>query len=437
MSLPLISLLWAMCGPSAAHAQATLDPGIKPIKFSFGESDEQWVRLQTWHQAWARANQNNPGTTVQGNPSDWTNDIILRRSRVLLLAQLSPRVHLVSHFGINNQNFNNTRKPGLFLHDAYGDIELIPKALAVGAGLHYWNGTSRLASASTISFLGLDAPLFNWPAFDNTDQFARQLGVFAKGKLGKLDYRVALNRPFSVSVGPVPEGPAAWNPEADRFQTSGYFMLQLDEHEPNVVPFTTGSWLGQKSVFNIGVGATYAPDALATMKTNGELSPTPFLSTGLDIFVDQPTGKGAAITTYLLWSHLTMGPDHLKIAGVANVGTCADTDGDTVPDCPTLGGGGNGYPAWGTGEILYSQVGYLLPGKAKGLRIQPYGSAQVSFLQAVPAPLSVLEAGINWLVLGHQAKVTTHYQARPLLRRGSTEPAGHAHQAIAQLQVAL
>jgi hypothetical protein len=34
--------------------------------------------------------------------------------------------------------------------------------------------------ASTLNFLTIDAPIFNWPLIENSDQFARQMGLFAK-----------------------------------------------------------------------------------------------------------------------------------------------------------------------------------------------------------------------------------------------------------------
>jgi hypothetical protein len=31
-----------------------------------------------------------------------------------------------------------------------------------------------------------------------TDQFARQFGIYMQGQIGKLDYRIALNKPFAA-----------------------------------------------------------------------------------------------------------------------------------------------------------------------------------------------------------------------------------------------
>jgi hypothetical protein len=42
-------------------------------------------------------------------------------------------------------------------------------------------GLSR-TMASTLNFLTIDAPIFNWPLMKTP--FARQMGLFAKGKYG-------------------------------------------------------------------------------------------------------------------------------------------------------------------------------------------------------------------------------------------------------------
>ena len=182
-----------------------------------------------WNQIWAKATETNPGTLgVDGNPKNSTVDIGIRRARILVYAQVSPKILFLAHFGINNQTFTNggvpgggnsgnagnipvtvdpvtgignssgtsAKKPQMFLHDVWTEFK-VSNGFFVGMGLHYWNGISRLSSQGTLNMLTLDAPIFNWPLIEMTDQFARQFGVYAKGQLGKWDYRVAVNKPFS------------------------------------------------------------------------------------------------------------------------------------------------------------------------------------------------------------------------------------------------
>jgi hypothetical protein len=50
--------------------------------------------------------------------------------------------------------------------------------MSLGAGLHYYMGLSRALWHLTLNFLTIDAPIFNWPLIENSDQFARQVGLF-------------------------------------------------------------------------------------------------------------------------------------------------------------------------------------------------------------------------------------------------------------------
>jgi hypothetical protein len=102
---------------------------------------------------------------------------------------------IVTHFGINNQTFTNGgagssgtggygagKKPGIFFHDGTNALVLPERqkfSLTMGGGLHYYMGLSRATMASTLNFL-----LFLTGRCENSDQFARQMGLFAKGKYG-------------------------------------------------------------------------------------------------------------------------------------------------------------------------------------------------------------------------------------------------------------
>ncbi|MBK8887144.1 MAG: hypothetical protein IPN46_11600 [Saprospiraceae bacterium] len=73
----------------------------------------------------------------------------------------------------------------------------------VGIGLSGWSGLARFSSPSTSTIMGLDAPLFQQATNDVTDQFLRKLGVFAKGKFNKLDYRISITQPFAFQKSPI------------------------------------------------------------------------------------------------------------------------------------------------------------------------------------------------------------------------------------------
>lgn len=147
------------------------------------------------------------------------------------------------------------KRPQIYIHDAWTEYAIKPGKLHIGAGLHYWNGVSRLSSHSTLNFMTMDAPIFNWFNIEATDQFARQLGIYAKGQLGKLDYRIHLNKPFAFgsSLSAVTSANAV-NVLNENWSTGGYLNYMFWESESNALPYFVGTYLGKKKVLNVGAG---------------------------------------------------------------------------------------------------------------------------------------------------------------------------------------
>ena len=245
----------------------------------------KYVRILLWTQVYARYTENNTGTLrAPSMPKESQVDFGIRRSRMVVMAQLNPRFLVYTHLGINNQNAvsggvaptTDGKKPQFFIHEAVTEYK-VNKYLSLGAGLHYYNGISRLTNASTTSILPMDLPLTNFPTIEQTDQFARWLGIYAKGRMGKFDYRVAMNDAFltnqastrsawalhhdpaGVSTG---TGVANYNPQNTNHVYQGYFSYNFLEPEANLLPYTQGTYLGTKRVFSIGTGFLYNKDAM-------------------------------------------------------------------------------------------------------------------------------------------------------------------------------
>ena len=260
----------------AKPAGAEVGPGLmstdglaKKLQVSLNKDGSLYFRFAMWLQVWTRAMQLNPGTTVLGNDNAWYGDVGLRRARFLMFGKIAPRTFMLMHIGINNQTFRRDSGSGFkqaaFFHDAWVEFEASKKGyISIGGGLLYWNGISRLTNASTITFMSLDAPISNWPTIEATDQFARQLGLYAKGKAGLFDYRVAVVRPFAraaydPAAPPVPAATGNYNPTANTWGFSGYFQFQFLDIESNVLPYTVGTYIGAKKVFNWGFGGHAQP----------------------------------------------------------------------------------------------------------------------------------------------------------------------------------
>lgn len=403
-SLRALALCAALAALAPRGAQAETADGYK-MQFNFTEDGKNYIRLITWHQIWGRYIQNNPGTLVSGRALDHQADVGIRRSRFLMFGRVADRLTLVFHFGINNQTFNNGKKPQLYVHDLWTEFDLAPTYLSIGAGLHYWNGISRMTNWSTIRFLTLDAPILNWPTIEQTDQFARQLGVYIKGKVDKLDYRLAINRPFNAGTAPVPGAAANYNPGNNSPALAGYAFWQFMDEESNLLPYLTGTYIGEKSVFNVGAGFYWHPKAMVTVDDMMQTTSYDQLALAADVFFDAPLGEGAgAVTAYATYYYLDFGPDNLRNIGIMNLGTGG----------ASLNGAGNAYPVIGTGHHVYAQAGYVLPFDLDGTKLQPYAAAQLSKFEARDSLAIIPEAGFNWFIHGHNAKVSFLYRARPV-----------------------
>ena len=441
-------------------SQGSTDYGAG-LKFNLNEDGSKFMRVIAWNQIWMRSSAMNPGTMIGGEPASTATDIGNRRLRFLAYAQVSKRYMILTHFGINNQTFINGgaagssgtggygagKKPGLFFHDAWNEYAVVlPEkdkkfSFTLGAGLHYYMGLSRLTMASTLNFLTIDAPIFNWPLIENSDQFARQVGLFAKGKYGKLEYRMSYNKPYATNLVPTnvtvaDNAVAVDNSGNTKWSKAGYFEYQFLEQEANVLPFKVGSYLGTKKVFNIGAGFYTAPDATKT-SVNSTINKHDIKLFSADVFLDMPIGKKEnkmAVTAYSVVYDYDFGPNYLRNVGIMNIGSVDPN----FTGSRAIAGAGNAQPTMGSGNIWYTQAGVLLPCKdAKPkIRIQPFGAVTYKKFDALEQSSTQFDVGSNFFIDGHHAKITAQYSTRPVYT-SLTNRSGSLGDFIVQLQIYL
>ncbi|TGE20240.1 hypothetical protein E5J99_00225 [Hymenobacter elongatus] len=430
------------------------------MKFSLSPDGSKYVRFITWHQIWARYTENNTGTLrAPGKPQSDQLDFAIRRSRFIVLSQLNPRFLVYTHIGINNQTAVSGgaapavdgKKPQLFVHEAVVEYK-VNKYLNLGAGMHYQNGLSRMTRSSTINFLTLDAPLTNWPTIEAIDQFVRGIGVYGKGRVGKLDYVLSVNESMLTNQTGTLSNPlglgattgtggaavntgtnvAQYNPQGTNHIYQGYLSYEFLDQEANLLPFNVGTYLGTKRVFNIGAGFFYNKDGMVSRPTSSVLDAagisaataagTSAFNTvpndksdialfSADVFFDTPVNKetGTAFTAYGVYYNYNMGPNHVRFIGASNPGYGADARR------------GNAVPHSGTGNVGYVQAGFLLPKNLLGpkLRLQPYASHLLASYDGLKTTsgdtknVNIFDAGANFYIDGHNAKFTLNYRARP------------------------
>lgn len=408
--MKLAAIVLLICGSAiSAYSQ-----GFKDGKIWLNEDGSNYFKFTLVSQVWLRNTDMNPGTTINGYAKDNYTDIGVRRARFQAFGQIADRVFIYSQIGMNNFNYSSDRKAGFFIHDIMGEYEVVRKHLSLGAGLSAWNGLTRFSAPSVGTILGVDAPLFEQSTNDVTDQFLRKLSIYAKGKLGQLDYRVVMSSPMAVQKSngylPTVGKYATFSARPAKMQWHGYFQWQFLDQEANTTAYTTGTYLGAKKVFNIGAGFQIQPDAMWRAGNNGDTVESNMQHFAIDAYYDAPVNAatGTALSAYASYINFNWGKGYIR-----NQATMNPANGTNRTDI--LNGSGNGYPSFGTGNLLYGQVGYKFKNNLIGkTTIMPYASLQYAHYDRLKDNMAFWDGGINWLLKGHTSKLTFAYQSRPV-----------------------
>lgn len=438
----------------SATAQEKVEPKkppqeYKPIRINVTEDGSYYLRIITWAQMWTTIVDNNPGTIGYDlEPEKSSTNIGIRRARMLFYAQMGPRWLILTHFGMNNQTFNSGgysgstdgKKPQLYIHDVWTEFNIIPKKLYIGIGLHYWNGVSRSANASTLNFMTLDAPIFNWYSIETNDQFGRQMGIYAKGQLKRLDYRFALNQPFQNGVNPYLQTTrtttgfnselAAKNAYTSTFAQAGYVKFMFKDIEKNALPYEVGLCMDGQELFNIGAGFYNHPESTYTLEPGAGSDSLQLYNTtifGADMFYNHAIGKkGYLLNAYVLFQHMDYGQRYLRNIGVFNTSTVignAEQLGDEYANRSVMGAG-NIQPTMGTGDIFYAQFGMRFPRFENGTAFMPYVTGTYKSFEAIEESSLQYDLGLNYFINKHNAKVTVQYGTRPVYKYDTSSSNG-------------
>jgi len=435
--------LLMVLGTINAQEKTGEKPERKELRLNLNESGSHFLKATLMNQIWVRFNENNPGSKSFGyDLSRNSFDVGIRRLRFQLFGQLTDKVFFYTQFGENNFNVASTRFSGAFFHDAIMEYKVKDRYLSVGAGLSAWGGYLRFSAPSVGGIMGLDAPLYQQATNSTTDQFLRKLGVYFKGKLGKLDYRVMIANPMAPQgVSPAlpiaPSSRSNFSMMPAQVQTQAYFQYQFLDEETNLNPYNQGSYFGAKRIFNVGAGFVNQKNAMWHQAANGDTVQTAMTLFGMDVFYDAPinTEKGTAFSGYAAFSNNEFGPAYLRTNNAMNISN------GTSPAPANLSGPGNAFPMLGTGTTAYAQLGYkfrkaLLPNNGT---LMPYTSIQHSNFKALKDRVNIYEAGVNWLINGNnQTKITLGVQNRPVFSANSSGEGvqtGRRNQVVLQLQI--
>ncbi|MGY5352403.1 porin [Wenyingzhuangia sp. IMCC45533] len=376
---------------------------LNTVLFAQGKPKVKW-NITT--QFWARYSELNNGTTINGEATDTYTDISIRRLRIPVTSQITPKIYGYAMFGGNNFNHQSRNFP-LQVLDLYVEYAF-SKKLEVGMGKSGWQGLDRWNVRSSKSLMGLDSPLFSLTTVNKDDDLGRNLSIWFKGQIVKFDYRFVISNPITVSKAPV-QGIVDYANNRPRKRVSSYIKYQFFEEESNKSAYQTGTYINKKKVFNIGFGGQFQGSAFADGDVLLATTKVYDMKTwAVDSFLSLPLAGDKGITAYLGYYNLNFGTNYIR--NVDANGSIFDSGSGT-----TFNGDGNGFPMMGTGTTIYTQFGYAFP-IHKQIVAQPNIAIQYSDFDALNQEMIVYDFTINLFLngMGHRNKLSLGYQYRPV-----------------------
>ncbi|PTT04061.1 hypothetical protein DBR27_09830, partial [Flavobacterium sp. HMWF030] len=363
-------------------------------------------------QVWGRYSELNPGSKVGTTQVDETYDIVIRRLRLQAMGMITDNIFFHLQLGQNNINFTQNNGPSnapLSVMDALGEYHFSNK-LHIGGGLTAWGaGTTRYSANSSSSQLTLDTPMYQ--QFSNTSSTFgnRNLSIYAKGYLGKFNYRVAVTNPYRNTTNNLGLD-SSISTETPRAQYSGILTYAFLDKESIEDAYHKGTYLGTKKVFNVALGYMAQANAMWHLTPDAKIAYDDMKVLGFDVFYDSPISKrGDAITAYAAFNNNNYGKNYIQSVNTPN---------PAIGDNTLINGSGAGFLGVGTGNIYYAQFGYLFAksenADRKG-RFQPYAATQIADLEALNTPMTMYELGVNYYTTGTLGpKFSLNYQNRAI-----------------------
>jgi hypothetical protein len=136
----------------------------------------------------------------------------------------------------------------------------------------------------------------------------------------------------------------------------------------------------------------------------------------IDLYYDAPLNtKRQAVSIYLAYFNANMGPNFVRNLGVNNIAS------GVIASKASFAGAGNAYPMFGTGNTWIGILGYKCKDDLLGSygTFLPYMMFQYGNYHRFKDKMLVWNLGLNWLMKGHNSKLTLDYQSRPIFNPNS------------------
>lgn len=395
------------------NAQKKNDFGNPTLTRYLNDEKTRSISFSGYTEIWARYLELNPGSLVNGEQVNSISDLSLRRVRVKMAYQPTEKFTFILQGGLTNVNVASKTSPTFELLDAYAEYKF-NDVIAAGAGRSTWRGLSRFTTGPLNTLL-YDLPSYATGNAGISDETVRELSIYAKGQIGKLDYRLVIADPYTnVSADPQ-YNLATFSKTSPNKDYSGYFKYEFFESENNSSPFHSGTYSGKKKVLALGAGFEYMHNALWHLDETKTTINDDEKSFAVDIFYDTPINKdrGTSFSAYAMAMNNNYGPNYVRYSGVSNPASGVNTAASS------LNGAGNNSPVIGTGNTYYIQIGGTLPYFKKdknNLQLQPAASVMLSDLDGLHDKALTYDAGVSLLMNGMSSRLTVDAQNRPIYK---------------------
>ena len=322
--------------------------------------------------------------------SKWSNDFALENARIYLNGQVHENIKF--EFNTESRYVGTTNE--FFLLDAIAKFEFNDM-------VNIWVGLQLVPSDRA----ELNGPFYHSTyEFNKTPFYPSDQGSYTAGKFGRDDGiniwgALTADKKLTYVVG-VFNGKVGGSDQDDNLLYAGRVSYNFLEVEKNPGYYTSSTYYGKGgNILTVGFAAQYEEDMLGTTAASGD-----FFGYSVDLLGETTLGNGGVVTIEGEYKRFELdGANALELgadAAVGGTGTNADTN-------------------MAEGDFYTGTALYLMPGKVGIGQLQPYVRYTYNDEESSSSQdRDEYEAGINYIIDGHNARVSLMYQYGDLNSKG-------------------
>lgn len=310
--------------------------------------------------------------------SKWSNDFALDNARIYLNGQLHENIK----FEFNTESIMSNSANDFFVLDAIAKFEFNDM-------VNIWVGRQLVPSDRA----ELNGPYYHSTyEFNKTPFYMNDQGSYTAGKYGRDDGinlwgALTADKKLTYVVG-VFNGRTGGPDADDNLLYAGRVSYNFLNVEQNPGYYTSSTYYGKAGdILTVGFAAQWEEDALGVAGTSGD-----FLGYSVDLLGETTLGNGAVATIEGEYKRF-------ELDGVAS--------------------GANDNLGMFEGDAYMGTALYLLPGKVGIGQLQPYVRYTYNDdANSISQDRDEYEAGVNYIIDGHNARVSLMYQYGDLNSKG-------------------